>query len=357
MAKFYSLTVKEIRRETPECVSLSFEVPDSLRSEYQFKQGQHLTLKTGLNGEEVRRSYSICSSPNEGELRVAIKHIPHGLFSTFANQQLKSGDTLEVMTPMGRFFTELHPENQKNYVAFAAGSGITPVLSILKTVLQSEPKSTFTLVFGNKNKSSIIFKEEIEALKNKYMNRLSIYHILSREFLDAPFLNGRIDEKKCETFLKYITPISTIDDCFICGPEEMIQSVRKTLETNGMDKKNIHFELFTASTPVTQQKVTQKQEDNGKQCHVTVKLDGRSFEMTMPYVGESILDTALKQGADLPFACKGGVCCTCRAKLTEGEVTMDVNYALEHEEIERGYILTCQSHPVSEKIVVDFDAK
>lgn len=357
MAKFYPLTVKAVDKETEDCVSILFEVPLGLQAEYRFTHGQHLTLKTEINGEEVRRSYSICSSPLEETLKVAVKHIPNGIFSSFANHALKAGDSLDVMTPMGRFFTELNPENQKNYVAFAAGSGITPVISIIKTILMTEPKSTVTLLFGNKNKNSIIFKEEIEGLKNKYMSRLSVYHILSREYMDAPFLNGRIDAEKCNTFLRYLNSSKTIDECFICGPEEMIHSVRKTLEDAGINKKNIHFELFAASTPATPPQKKEKIEDTGKMCEATVRLDGRTFDMKVAYTGDSILDAALKVGADLPFACKGGVCCTCRAKLIEGEVIMDVNYGLEQDEVAQGFILTCQAHPISEKIVVDFDAR
>lgn len=356
MSKFYPLTVKSIRRETADCVSVAFDVPVSLKETFQFIQGQYLTLKTTIGGEEVRRSYSICSSPLEAELRVAIKAVTKGVFSTYANEVLEAGEVLEVMPPMGRFYTPLSPSNRKHYVAFAAGSGITPVMSILKTVLQTEPESSFTLVYGNKNRHSIIFKEELEALKNKYMNRLSLYHILSREFIDSPLLSGRITGEKCVKMLESIIDAPHTDEFFLCGPEEMIFAVKESLEAAGVDKKKVHFELFTTSAQPARPKTVVAAEDGAK-CKVSVKLDGRTFEMEMKFGEDTILDAALKQGADLPFACKGGVCCTCRAKIMEGEVEMGVNYALEPEEVEAGYVLTCQSFPISEKVTVDFDVR
>jgi ring-1,2-phenylacetyl-CoA epoxidase subunit PaaE len=359
---FHRLTIADIRKETPECVSIAFEIPDTLRDAYLFKQGQNITLKSIVQGEEVRRSYSICSSPFDNELRVAIKAVDAGRFSSWANKQLKKGDQLEVMPPTGRFFTDLKTEHQKHYLAFAAGSGITPVISIIKTTLATEPNSRFTLVYGNRNRASIIFKEHLEAIKNRYMDRFTIHHILSREKTDAGINYGRIDAEKCQQLAKLIN-FAKVDETFICGPETMIFSVKNWLEAQGMDKKKIHFELF--SSPEGGSK---KQEAGGKKLEkaagktgpvskVTVKLDGISFDFDLPYDDWSILDAALRKGADLPFACKGGVCATCRAKLIEGKVEMDINYALEPEEMEQGYILTCQSHPRTEKVVVDFDAR
>jgi ring-1,2-phenylacetyl-CoA epoxidase subunit PaaE len=354
---FHTLTVTDVNEETSDCCSIAFEVPVDLEEQFKFVQGQYLTLKAQINGEEVRRSYSICTSPNEQELRVAIKRVPNGKFSTYANQDLKKGDQLEVMTPTGKFYTELSSGNEKHYVGVAAGSGITPILSILKAVLETEPKSRFTLLYGNKNTHSIIFREQIEALKNKYMSRLTVHYFLSREMLDAPLMNGRIDQEKCAAIFTKLLEVSDIDECFSCGPEPMIFAVRDSLLERGFDEKKIHFELFTSPLGKLGQerKREVKAEDKGKVTDVTIRLDGKAFQFDLPFDSDNLLDAALKQGADLPFACKGGVCCTCRAKLVEGEVEMEVNYALEQDEVEAGFILTCQAFPTTEKVVVDFD--
>ncbi|HNR17250.1 MAG TPA: phenylacetate-CoA oxygenase/reductase subunit PaaK [Chitinophagaceae bacterium] len=355
---FHRLTVKDIKKETPECVSVLFDVPAELKKDFQFSQGQSLTMRTTINGEEVRRTYSICSSPLENQLKVAIKKVEGGLFSGFANEQLKKGDILDVMQPVGKFYTELNPAQKKNYLAFAAGSGITPVLSLIKTTLATEPGSTFTLVYGNKNRGSIIFFEELEGLKNKYMERFNLIHVLSREKTDTAVNSGRINTEKLNDLGKLVEYAGT-DEFFICGPEEMIFCIKDFLETKGIDKKKIHFELFTS--PGQKKKVTgnrQQTTDGGARSKITVKLDGRSFDFDLSLASDTtILDAALKQGADLPYACKGGMCCTCKARLLEGEVIMDVHWGLEEEEVEKGYILTCQSHPKTEKVVVDFDAK
>ncbi len=355
---FKNLKVKEITKETSDCVSITFEVPTDLKKDFEFEQGQNITLKKTINGEEIRRSYSICSSPFENELRVAVKKVDDGLFSTYANTSLQCGDELEVLPPTGKFNTKLNANNNKQYLAFAAGSGITPILSIIKATLQTEPKSNFTLVFGNKGRNSIIFFEELEGLKNKYLNRFNLINILSREKTDAPISFGRINTEKLNQLNKLIN-YNNIDDFFICGPEEMIFCVKDYLEGKAIDKKKIHFELFTTPGQKKALEVSQKSsdKDSGPKSKITVKLDGRSFDFDLGFNSENILDAALKQGADLPFACKGGVCCTCKAKLIEGEVEMEVNWGLEQEEVEQGYILTCQSHPTTEKVVVDFDIK
>ena len=355
---FHPLRVKEVTRETPECVSILFEVPEELKKTFEFKQGQSLTMRTFLNGEEVRRTYSICASPMENEWRVAVKKQEGGLFSTFANEQLKKGDLLDVMPPVGKFYTELDPTQKKNYVAFAAGSGITPVLSLIKTTLLTEPQSHFTLVYGNRNKNSIIFKEDLEGLKDKYMDRFRIIHILSRERTEALINSGRIRSDKLVELAKII-PYNLVDEFFICGPEEMIFSVKEFLEGKGIDRNKIHFELFTipGEKKSTVDLVPLSKKDNGPKSKVSVKLDGITFDFELGFNDEPILDAALKQGADLPFACKGGVCCTCKALLLEGEVDMDVHWGLEEEEVEKGYILTCQSHPKTEIVKVDFDIK
>ncbi len=355
---FHSLKIKEIRKETRDCCSIAFEIPEDLKSAYDFTQGQYLTLKADIKGEDTRRSYSICTSPKDKELRVAVKQVPSGRFSTFANHELKAGDFLDVMTPMGNFYTELKEENEKHYIGFAAGSGITPIISIMKTALETEPKSRFTLFYGNKNTGSIIFKEEIEALKNTYMQRLTVHYFLSREMLDAPLMNGRIDKPKCDAIFDILLDVSDVDECFSCGPESMIFAVKDALMEHGFDEEKIHFELFTSPLGKlgVEKKIEVKEEDKGKSSNITINLDGKAFQFDLPFGTDNLLDAAMKQGADLPFACKGGVCCTCKARITEGSVDMALNYALEKEEVEAGFILTCQAYPTTDKVVVDFDA-
>jgi ring-1,2-phenylacetyl-CoA epoxidase subunit PaaE len=356
---FYPLRIKKINKETDQCVSVEFEIPESLANSFQFKHGQSLTMRTTLSGEEVRRTYSLCSSPLDKKWKVAIKKVEGGLFSSFANENLKEGDELDVMEPVGKFYTELDPTNKKNYLAFAAGSGITPVISIIKTTLRTEPQSTFTLVYGNRSRSSIIFFEELEGLKNKFIDRFSFINVLSRERTETPVNFGRIDIGKL-TELEKLIDYKKMHDIFICGPEEMIFCVKNFLEQKDISEKKIHFELFTTSNQKKKSGVRSQESGvkEGPQSKITVKVDGRSFDFDLSLNSDTtILDAALKEGADLPFACKGGMCCTCKAKLLEGEVEMDVHWGLEHEEVEQGYILTCQSHPKTKKVVVDFDIK
>lgn len=359
---FVSLIIEDVRRETADCVSIAFAIPPEWKETFRFHQGQNITVRTTIGGTGIRRSYSICSSPLENELRIAVKKVAGGLFSTFANEQLQPGQTLEVLPPTGKFYTELQPENRKRYLAFAAGSGITPVLSLIKTTLATEPASHFTLVYGNRHRPSIIFREELEALKNRYLDRLSLHHILSREEMDIPLYQGRIDIPKCEELTSRLIDLRSMDEVFLCGPREMIFSLRDWLENEGVDKLHIHFELFhplesASSISPAQQKTEKPVAAGDRVSEVTVKLDGISHNFKLAYDDESVLEAALFQGVDLPFACKGGVCCTCRAKLIEGQVEMDVNYALEADELAAGFILTCQSHPRSQKVVIDFDAK
>ena len=335
---FHPLTIRECRRETADTVSIAFDVPTDLADRFRFVQGQYLTLKTHIGDEEVRRSYSICSGVDEGELRVAVKKVDGGLFSTHANQSLAPGAVLEVMTPMGRFHTPIDPNAARTYVAFAAGSGITPVMSILKTVLAQEPKSRFVLVYGNRTVSSIIFREELEDLKNRYIGRLVIHHVLSREPEEAGLLGGRIDA------------------AFLCGPQPMVEEVRDALAACGTPPANIHVELFdttTAARPTVRKVATDTPTDAAT---IAILQDGKRKEFTLPYDGDSILDAAHRHGADLPYSCKSGVCCTCRAKVREGKVEMAENYSLEPWEVEAGYVLTCQSRPLTERVVIDFDA-
>ncbi len=354
---FHPLSIKEIKKLTADCVSISFTIPDELKQEFAFVHGQNITLKKMIDGEEARRSYSICTAPFENELAVAVKKVECGKFSTYANEQLQKGDTIEVLPPTGKFNTALNPVNKKNYVAFAAGSGITPIISIIKTTLQTEPESNFTLVFSNRNKASIIFFEELEGLKNKYLQRFNFINLLSREKTDAAIFSGRIDNEKLAQLNKLVN-YKIQDEFFVCGPEEMIFCVTNFLEQLKIDKKKIHFELFTTPGVKKEKGMVAKTEaQQNIKSTVQVKLDGRTVAFAMGFDSGSILDEALKQGADLPFACKGGVCCTCKAKLIEGKVEMDVHWGLEEEEIKQGFILTCQSHPVTEKVVIDFDAR
>lgn len=360
MSQFFPLRVKDIRKETADCVSISFDVPESLAKDFHYKPGQYITLKHHINDQEVRRSYSICSAPHENELRVAVKKVDQGRFSTYANEVLQVGDELEVMLPLGNFCLQSSDTAHKHYLGFAAGSGITPIYGIIKSVLNQDPEATFTLVYGNKNRGTIIFKDGLEALKNKFMERLVIHHVFTREKMDTETFNGRINKAKAEEFKK-VVDYNKFKEVFICGPEDMIMDLKTFFEVEEYAGLKVHFELFASPDQprVASAEWIEKTKtiDTTKVSKVTVRLDGTSFEFDLPYGGDTILDAAMKQGADLPFACKGGVCCTCRAKVTEGEVDMEVNYALEPDEIEKNFVLTCQAHPRSERVFVDFDIK
>jgi len=353
---FEKVRIKEVRRETDDCVSILLDIPDNLKDTFSYLPGQHITLRAKINDEDVRRSYSLCSSPLHKEWRIAIKKVDGGIFSMFANHTLQQGDEIELMPPLGHFVLQ-HTNDAKHYVCIAAGSGITPVLSIIKTGLINQSQSEFTLIYGNRNSKSIIFKEELEALKNKYTTRLQVIHILSREHTEAPLNEGRINAEKCDQVFKHVASLNA-DDFFICGPEEMIFSIKEWLELKKIDTKKIHFELFnTENTNKAKKKISTITASDDEVSHITIHLDGRSFDFDLAFNNASILDAALQQGADLPYACKGGVCTTCKAKLLEGKVDMDVNYGLEPEEVAEGFILTCQSHPRTKKLVVDFDVK
>jgi len=349
--KFHSLRIADIRHETEDTVSIAFDVPETLQADYAFHAGQYLTLKAQIDGEEVRRSYSLCSAPHENEWRVAIKQVEGGKFSTYANATLAVGQDMEVMTPTGNFSVTPDNNNDQTYVLFAAGSGITPILSIAKTLLKEESNSSIHLFFGNKGFGSIIFREEIEALKNSYMDRFRVVHILSRENLGNEIQKGRITAEKCDSLFTAFLKNEQIKGIYTCGPEEMILGVKESMTRNGVSEKSIHFELFGTNVSKKSKTETSTPEIDS---NVTVILDGDSIDISL-LSGESILDAAQKAGADLPFACKGGVCCTCKAKIIKGTARMDVNYALEKDEVEAGYILTCQAHPTSEKLIVSFD--
>ncbi len=351
--KFHKLKIKDIKKETKDTVSICFDIPADLVADYQFESGQYLTLKALINNGEVRRSYSLCSSPFEKEWRVAVKQIENGVFSTYANKVLKIGDDLEVMTPTGNFKVTTS-KNKKSYVLFAAGSGITPVFSIAKTILEEE-NGDVTLFYGNKGFHGIIFREELEALKNKYLDRLRVIHIFSRESPGNKIQKGRIDKEKCGELFNAFLKNQSIDEVFICGPEQMILNVRESLIENGVDSKTIHFELFASNVKKEKTAAEIANQAPSFDSKVQIVLDGDVIDFELDSNGKTILDAAQDAGADLPFACKGGVCCTCKAKILEGTAIMDVNYALMPDEVESGYILTCQAHPTSEKLLVSFD--
>jgi ring-1,2-phenylacetyl-CoA epoxidase subunit PaaE len=349
--RFHSLRIREVRRETPECVSLAFDVPAELAAEYRFTQGQHLNLRALLDGEEVRRSYSICSGVDDGELRVAIKKVPGGRFSAWANDRLAAGDAIDVMTPEGRFFTPLDPGQARHYLAFAAGSGITPVLSLVRTTLAREPRSRFTLVYGNRRLASTMFHEALWELKDRYLARFAIYNVFSREAQEVDLFNGRIDAAKARAFLDSLIPVETIDEAFVCGPASMIEEVEGALLAAGVPRGHVHVERFgvpgAAPQPVD--------DADAAEARVTLVVDGVRREVDFHRGQHSILEAGRAAGIDLPFSCKGGMCSTCRARLLEGEVKMAKNYALEPHEVAAGYVLTCQSYPLTPRVVISFD--
>jgi ring-1,2-phenylacetyl-CoA epoxidase subunit PaaE len=358
--QFHSLRIREVRPETADAVSVSFEVPPELREHYRFTQGQFVTLKAHVNGEETRRSYSICVGvtdyDRDGELRIGIKRVRGGRFSNFAFDTLQAGHFVDVMTPDGRFFTHLNAEQGKQYVAFVGGSGITPVLAIVKTTLDVEPRSTFVLIYGNRSVDAIMFAEELEDLKNRYMNRFILYHVLSDDMQDVELFNGVLDQAKCAAFLDTLVPAQDIDEAFICGPGPMMDAAEAALKAAGIAESKIHVERFGTPLPQAGAPVVEIT-DETPAAELEIVLDGNRRKLRLPYEGASLLDVGLHAGLALPYACKGGVCCTCRAKVLEGEVKMDKNYTLEAQEIRDGFVLTCQCHPVSERVVVSFDER
>lgn len=354
---FHRLKVADVRRETPEAVSIAFEVPPALREAYCFQPGQYLTLRTGENGKEIRRSYSICTGLDDGELRVAVKRVEGGLFSTLCNERLRPGDEIDVMTPQGRFGLMPDPATARTYLAIAAGSGITPVLSLLRSILTREPKSRFALMYGNRTAQSIIFKEALEDLKDRFVDRLVVHHILSREHQDLALFNGRVDAEKIETIVKGFAAPDALDHVFLCGPGGLIEDAKETLLRLGVPAERIHAEYFsTDGLPVAGRRASSDRPIVGQTPVATarVTLDGSVYNLSV-LAGETIVDAGLRAGLELPYSCRGGMCCTCRAKLVAGEVRMDVNYSLEPWELQAGYVLTCQSHPVTPEVAVDYD--
>ncbi|WP_296382788.1 2Fe-2S iron-sulfur cluster-binding protein [Winogradskyella sp.] len=356
MAEFYNIKVADIYKETEDTSVVTFEIPSELREAFKYRQGQHLTLKADINGEDVRRSYSLCSSPIEHQWKVAVKLIPEGKFSTFINKELKIGDQLEVMPPSGTFGVPIKPDEQKNYLFFAAGSGITPVLSMIKTHLAEEPNSTCKLFYVNKTAKSIIFKEELEQLRNTYFGRLEIYYFLTKERRDIDLFNGRFDDQKMKVLTKTFIDVPDTSEVFLCGPEKMVNYVSEYLINSGLPKELIHYELFVTGLSEEDIKRAERlSQQNVEGVEVTIVDGGKEFEFTMTKDYDNILDAALGAGADLPFACKGGVCSTCKCEVKEGSVEMKINYALDDKEVSQNLVLSCQSVPTSNKVVVDFD--
>ncbi len=356
MARFHELKVTEIHRTIRDAVVLTLAPEDGAAEAFDFTQGQYLTFRRTFDGEELRRSYSICSGKQEGKLQVGIKRVDGGAFSTFANEELKVGDTLEAMPPMGGFFTRLDGASQKQYLAFAGGSGITPVLSIIKTTLMAEPKSTFTLVYANKGVSTIMFREELEDLKNQYLGRLSVIHVLEQDAQEIDLFTGMVTEEKCGQLFRSWIDIESIDTAFICGPEPMMLGIAKALREHGLEDGQIKFELFASAQPgrLKRKVVSKEAGKTANQAEIAVTLDGSTQTITVSK-DITILDAARENSMDAPFACKAGVCSTCRCRVIEGEVEMVANHALEDYEVEKGYVLSCQSFPVTDRVVVDYD--
>lgn len=354
--KFHKLKVAEVRRETPQCVSIVFDIPAELRDSYSYKAGQYITIKMNVGGEEIRRSYSLCSSPVLNEpFRVAVKKVDSGAMSPYLTDTLKVGDELDIMTPAGGFTTPIDATNTKTYVLFAGGSGITPVMSILKSVLSQEPNSKVVLVYANENEQAIIFRDELTQLKNNYGERFSIYHVLNNPTgAIQDDLKGIMTVEKTKELINKYIPLSADKEYFICGPGPMMENIENSLTDLGVPKEKVHLEYFTT---VLNKEDVPKVADNSAEVisEVTVIMDGDEFEFTLSSKGDPILDAAIEAGVDAPFSCKGAVCATCKGKVLEGKVRMEQNYALGDGEVEEGYILTCQSHPLTDKVVVDYD--
>ena len=362
-ARFHTLTVASVERLTDDAVAVSFDVPDDLAGEFAFEPGQHLTLRATVNGEDVRRSYSICLSRSEAlrrkQVRVASARVEGGAMSNWVNDSVKAGDQVEVMTPLGGFTRPTEPDGVRHHVAVAAGSGITPVISLLSTALEEEPHSRATLVLGNRRTSSIMFLEELEDLKNRYPGRFHLINVLSREAQDVELFTGRIDRDKLERLFATILPVDTVDEWYLCGPFGLVEASQELLAEKGVDPHHVHHEVFHVDAPgePTGTRAPVKAEPGAPpEAVVTVNLDGRSTVIEMPSRDETILAATLRARPDAPYSCTGGVCGTCRARLVDGEVRMERNYALEPEEVAAGIVLACQAHPVTDAVSLDYDA-
>ncbi|MBF9035693.1 phenylacetate-CoA oxygenase/reductase subunit PaaK [Rhodobacterales bacterium HKCCE2091] len=357
MPRFHPLTVTDVRPETRDAVVVTLRPDPADADAFGFTQGQYLTFRRDFDGEELRRSYSICAGLDEGCLKVGIKRVDGGAFSTWANEALRPGDVLQAMPPQGRFHTPLDPARGRNYLGFAGGSGITPLLSIVKTVLTREPKSTFTLVYANRQLASIMFREELEDLKNTHLGRFSVIHVLESEAQEIDLFTGRVDAEKMEALFRLWIDAESVDTAFICGPEPMMLTIAESLRKHGLTDDQIKFELFASGQPgrAKRQAVAQDAARTGNACEVSVTLDGATRSFRMPKDGTAVLDAALENHMDAPYSCKAGVCSTCRAKVLEGEVEMITNHALEDYEIRAGYVLSCQCVPLSDKLVLSYD--
>jgi ring-1,2-phenylacetyl-CoA epoxidase subunit PaaE len=356
-ATIHPLRVSAVERLTDDAIAVEFEIPAELIDEYRFMHGQHVSLRSLEAGDDIRRSYSICSSPGSGRLRVAVKRLSGGVFSAYAHDHLKAGDIIEVVTPIGRFNTALDPAQTKSYAMIAAGSGITPIISILTAILEAEPHSSVTLIYGNRTVQDIMFLEELEDLKNLYPGRFAMYHVLSREEQDVALFHGRIDRAHLEEFFEQLVRPDDVDEWFLCGPREMIDSGRSLLVERGTEPAHVHSELFHAEDAPRVAPIREVSDATTAEgmSEVTIILDGRKSTFPLARDGERVLDAALHVRSDAPYACKGGVCGTCRAKLLSGSVEMEHCFALEQSEIDAGFVLACQSHPTSDKVVLDFD--
>ena len=355
MSKFHPLRIAKVERETRDAVALTFAVPSELAPAFRFEAGQHVTVRKTIGGEDIRRSYSICSTVQDGALRIAVKKSPGGTFSTWAGESLAAGDTLDVMPPLGHFGLAPDATGARHYVAFAAGSGITPLLSIVGTTLAAETESEFTLFYGNRASGTVMFRDELAELKDTYLTRFNLVHVLSREAQDIELLHGRIDRAKAAALLAHWVDLAKVDAVYVCGPDGMMQAVSEALRELGFPDSNIRIERFAASIPKHEHKSGPAPAPGHTECEVTVILDGATRSFMLEKGRESILEAGLRAGMELPYSCKGGVCSTCRAKLTSGEADMDVNFALEDYEVARGFILTCQSYPVTDQVTVDYD--
>ncbi|MEZ6022839.1 MAG: 2Fe-2S iron-sulfur cluster-binding protein [Hyphomonadaceae bacterium] len=354
--EFHKLRVAEVKRETPDAVSVRFELPDDLRETFAFKAGQHLTFRREIGGEELRRNYSVCVSPAEGVLKIGVKKIVGGAFSGWVNDELKAGDEIDVMAPHGSFCWNFDANAQREYVGFAGGSGITPILSLMKTALSHEPKSRFTLFYGNRNSVGVMFLEEIAALKDSYLDRLSVYHFLEDEEEEIDLFNGRLDRAKAQLILTTLVRPQNVDAFFICGPGPMMDAIEAALAAEGVDKPRILIERFTTGPlSAAQAAAARALEEKAAGLKMSVTLNGRRVQVAFDPEKHSILDNVRAAGLPAPFACKGGVCATCRAKVTAGEVSMKVNYGLSDEELAEGYVLTCQATPLSEGVALSYD--
>ena len=353
---FHRLVIADVRRETPDSVSIAFAVPEPLREAYRFAPGQNVTLKMTLQGEEVRRCYSICSGIDEDELRIAVKRQEGGIFSCFANDNLQPSDAIEVMTPSGNFTVPLDPEAARVYLGIAAGSGITPLLSLVKTVLAREPRSRFVLLYGNRTTQSIMFRAALEELKDRFLDRFALAHVLSREAQDVPALSGRIDAAKIALFLRGIVPAAEIDHAFVCGPGALLEVAESALVRSGVPRERIHVERFTVEGAPAPRRAPPRQASAAAHPVAEAEAMRDGIRHRFPVgEGQSIIEAAESAGIELPYSCRGGMCCTCRARLIEGKVEMAVNYSLEGWELAAGYVLTCQSRPTTPKVVLDYD--